>query len=76
MLAGETSAPHFAVSISSADWEELGTSFITVDKLVFSTLATGSLMHATSHDHEPKLKTFWKAMADFYASQIPVPGDH
>lgn len=71
-LAGETNAPHAAFSIVSTNWEELATSITDVDKLVFSVLATESLMHATTHDGNPKLKDLWKAMSDFYASRIPT----
>jgi hypothetical protein len=71
LLAGETSAPHAAFSILSTNWDELATGIIDVDKLAFSVLATESLVHTNTHDGNPKLKEFWKAMSDFYASRIP-----
>jgi hypothetical protein len=64
-LAGESSAIHAAVSISSADWQELADGMTAVRKFALYNLATESLTFSYSR-YDPKLKQFWKDMSDFY----------
>jgi hypothetical protein len=69
-LAGESKAPHAAVSILNTNWLELAESFSKINKLVLYSLATDARKHANSGEHfgNPKAKEFWNAMADFYQS--------
>jgi len=70
-LAGETNPVHAAFSIATGDWEEIARSFRSVDKIVFSNLATEARIHAGSHIIGNRAaKDFWEAIADFYGSQI------
>jgi hypothetical protein len=72
-LTGENNAVHAAFSIQQTNWEELAKSFSAVDATLFYSLATDARNFANSDATwgNPKLKQFWNAMADFYASEAP-----
>jgi hypothetical protein len=65
------SPEEMAFSIATTDWNELAIGIVSVDKLLFSSLATDCTMHAINHEGEPQLRRFWSAMGDFYGSRIP-----
>lgn len=70
-VLGESSAAHAAFMIHETNWVELAESFSAVNRIVFIGLANDARLHANSSDHwnNPSAKTFWNAMADFYAAQ-------
>jgi hypothetical protein len=65
-LAGESNAIHAAISIQQTDWVEIGEAFSKIDQAVFISLAIDARIRANTDFLDPKVKAFWKAMADFY----------
>jgi hypothetical protein len=70
-LVGEGNAIHAAMSIGMTDWAEIAQGISAVDSLVLNSLAMEAQLHAESgaHHGNPSARAFWRAMAEFYASQ-------